>query len=454
MLRQIERMKIIAKLILPMCLAATAVLFSSKSQGDLSQAPLLTLHDAIETARSQNPALRQSKERIHQFEELVPLARASLLPNLSLIGNASIHKDAANGPTTRFGGDSYNLYQTDLRLIQPLFQVGILSGVSAAQKDREIRKLETAASARDITKSVVQTFYQAALYSRNVETLVRKQDIVRESVATATKREHTGRGQLLDVLQVKTQVALLDPQIASAKNQLDVAVATLANLLGDIEAHEIRIQAGLGTPTLAEVRRHIDLAHAYFPEIEKDQISIAQVEDQKRVALGQSLPNVSLSGDYIYNSSKKSDLFDSSSESWQIGLQLTIPIFSGLTTLYQQRSLASQQTQFELDRVNLRSQFYLQQVSSLKQLESADQSIRSGEEALRLATASSNEAKRNFRLATIDSLQFLSVEEALVQAEQSLNLSKYNYIVALTNYFVASGQPLDSLVALLEKANL
>ncbi len=413
----------------------------------------MSLRAAVEMARTRNPSYMVTREIINQNEAQIPLTRAAILPNANLYGYSTYEKNAVTSPTSRFNGDPYNVYETDLNVKQPLFQVGSISAIQSVQKSRDMSQLDAEAARRDLTNSVIGAYYLITLNARNVDTLLRQQSIVRESLATAEHREHTGRGQLLDVLQVKTQIALLDAQISSAKNQLAVAAATLANLLGDNEAKEFRVRGGLEVPQLHEIDSHVDLTKFRLPELEKNRVGLLQIEDQRQVIIGQHLPNLAFTGDLFYTATDKSDVFDDSSKSWQMMVTLTIPIFSGLSNIYQRRTLASQQTQLEYSRVNLQNSFTLQQVSSRKNLETAEQSIISGIEALKLAIASSNEALRNYRLATIDFLQFLTVQQAYVQAEQSLNASKYSYITALGSYYVASGQDLDSLIDILEGVN-
>jgi outer membrane protein TolC len=130
-----------------------------------------------------------------------------------------------------------------------------------------------------------------------------------------------------------------------------------------------------------------------------------------------------------------------------------VPLFSGFSSIYQQKSLTSQYVQVQFDRQNVQNQVNLNQVTSRKKLETARDSILTDIEALKLATKSSTEARRAFRFATIDALHFLTVQQSYVQSEQALDIARYNYIVALANYYIAYGQDMDSLVDLLEKAN-
>ena len=95
----------------------------------------------------------------------------------------------------------------------------------------------------------------------------------------------------------------------------------------------------------------------------------------------------------------------------------------------------------------------LSQVESLKTLESNTVSLVAAQEAAQLADQAMTEARRNYRLTTIDFMQFLTVEQSALEANSSLDTIKYNNIVALTVYFVATGQPLSTLVDMLQEKN-
>lgn len=413
----------------------------------------LSIHDAVQTALQSNPSFKGSVEKITQSETEIPIARSLIFPTLTAVGDAQRVKDANLDLAPRFDGKPFNQYDASLKLTQVVFQIGTLSGISAAQKDVTISKLGAQISARNLINLTIQAYYQVVLSSRNIETLVHQQSIVKESLSVAQHRERTGRGQTLDVLQVKTQLALLDGQIATARNQLDIAVANLTNTLGGVPQSAIRVKDHLDAPDIPEIDHDVDLKNYTIPEIEMDLVSIQRIDDQRQVMWGQNLPNISLFGNYNYTNYKQSDLFDASANSWNFGLQLTIPLFSGFSTIYQNRSLLSQRLQLELDKKNVENQVSYQQITSRKNLETAKASIITGVEALKLAEASSNEARRNFRNATIDFVQLLTVEQAFVQAEQTLNSSRYSYILAIANYYASSGQDMTKLVALLERTN-
>ena len=413
----------------------------------------LALRDAVSMAVSNNPLLRETAEKINQMEATIPLDRSSLFPNLSIINKAGEQKNAVNVPTALFGGDPYNNYSSDIHLTQSLYTYGSVRAIRSAEKDRDIAKINTQISARDLTSQVVQAYYQVVLNMRTVDTYRQQLAITVEALGTAERRARTGRGQVLDVLQTRTQLALLKSQITTSENTVQTAAASLASLIGDTRPNVFLIKDSLEAPNPDIIDHEVDLKNFKLPELERNNVSLLQIDDQKAVALGQNLPTLSFTGDYMFNAYKQSDVLDADAVSWALGVQLTIPLFSGFSTSYQQQVLDSEKMQLEFDRLNIQNQTSLQQVTSRKNLETAQASIIEGQEALRLAIASSDEARRMYRFSTIDFLQLLTVEQSLVTAESSFYQYKYNYIVALASYFVASGQDSNHLIELLERAN-
>jgi outer membrane protein TolC len=416
-----------------------------------STPPTLTLAGAVSIARENNPSLQETREQIVQAELNVPIARALLFPAINATGTAVHAKNASySGSNSMFGGDPYNLYNAGLTARQPLYQLGSISAIQSADKSYQISRVNSEIAERTLVNSVITGYYQLLLNIQNVDTYLRQQKIEQESLKTAIDRERTGRGQLLDVLQAKTQLALLDAQISAAQNQVQIAAAQLANYLGESQRTELHVRGTLDAPDIKVVDSVVNLKNFRFPELENNFLSQQQLDLQRSVLLGQQLPKLYANGAYGFANNVRADLFDGTSKSWSIGLELDIPIFAGLSYIYQRRQLISQQTQAQIDRTNIENNLTLSQVTSRKNLEIAQESMISGEQALKLAIASSNEARKQFRYATIDFVQFLTVEQSYVQAEQTLNQNKFNYIQALASYFVASGQQLQNLVNLLE----
>ncbi len=423
-----------------------------------TSAPIeLSLKAAAEKAIELNPQLNEKKEHVNEMAEHAPLAEAQLLPTIKYSANEARVKDPLVYPFELFNGAPYNRYQDDLNVTQPLFAFGSISAIRASKIDRTLSVLDVKIARRDLLNQLIQAYYQVVVTTRNKQILEDEFKILKKTFRTTAHRARIGRNQVLDALQTKTQVALLDSQISDATSQYEVAVAQLANLLGAPKLGSFKMKNSLKVPSLASVDKMVQprlKAHVYeVPEVEEDELNLKKIDYQKDATLGENLPNLQFVGDMTNYAFKKSDMFSPDSAGWDVELELNVPLFSGFSTLYQMREFASQELQTELDRQNVENQMNYQQVSARKTLESAERSILSGETALKLGRASSEEAQRNYRYATIDILQFLQVESSYMQAESTLNTYKYNYLVALSQYFVASGQPMMDLIDLLEEVN-
>jgi outer membrane protein len=282
-----------------------------------------------------------------------------------------------------------------------------------------------------------------------LENLEKSQEIYEKSLTTTEHRKMTGRAQLLDVLQIKTQLELLKPQIEQAKNQLQIAGNQLVYLMGQTEKEDFKLKGRLKTIYLENIRPKLKLENIQLPEYEVNRLQLEQLDYYRDTVFSKDYPNLKLVVDYLYNSYTKEDLFSANANSWVIQLILTIPLFSGFSTHDQNHEIASQKLQLGKNKSDIENMFYMNQVTSLKNLQSAEVSLKSAEKAEELAEASRLEAGRNYRLGTIDLLQFLTVEQSYLTAITSLNQLKYQSIVAYSNYFASTGQSMDVLVDLL-----
>lgn len=441
-----ESLVIIPFIVISLCL--------EQSAHAVENAAPLSLALAVSEALRNNYTVRQAREKLVQTRADTSTARSLLFPNLTLSGGIGEYKGAVeNSTSVPFDGNAYNQYTADLKLSQPIFQYGSLSAIRAANDDTKIAELNLEISERTLTNQIIQAFYRVLLNQRLLDILEKTEVIVRQSLATTEHRLHTGRSQLLDVLQVKTQVALLKPQIEEAKNQLQAAGAQLANYVADPawSGDILRVKGHLVSLRLADVRPRVDLQHPRLPELELIRIQREQVNERKDVTLGKELPTLNLAADYGSLAYTKSDLTSPYTREWSAQLQLTIPLFSGFSSFYERRSYASQDLQLEFKTHDTENNLALQQIQSLKSLESAEASLQSAQEAAELATQSTGEAQRNYRLATIDSVQFLTVNQSSLAALSSLDNIRYQNIVAMANYFVATGLPLTTLMQILEE---
>jgi outer membrane protein TolC len=414
----------------------------------------LRLKEAIELALNKNPKVAAHKEKIKQNRANKSVARSTFFPNLSFNTGAFTRKDAANHPFALFGASPYNTYNSAMRLNQPLLVFGSGAAVEQADHDTEIARLDAEITARDLTKQVLTAFCNLVLRLRTTDTLERQQKIAQESLQTAQRRERTGLGKMLDVLQLKTQLALLDGRLINARDDVQAAAAELAQHLGEPEIQAFQLINDLKAPDFPSVEKVMDLKNPSLPELEQLHLRLQRNAQQKWILLGSHLPSVVASADYMWNSFTRNDMFTGQTNAWAVGVTLNVPLFSGLSSLHQQRSNNAERAGLEFQRESLRNEVASRQVKARKTVEASQSAILTGQQALKLATDTYEEARRMYRVGLIDFSKLHGAEKDYVEAEQALNQAKFTYIQNLGEYFIASGQNINTLVDLLEASGL
>lgn len=430
--------------------AASFCLLSVFASSSAFAAPL-DLKTALSAGLSANPALKGARERIDEAGFETALTRSSIFPALSAQSTATYKKDRVanrSANSVPFGGEPYNQYNAALRLEQPLFQWGSFAAVRASAINQQMVEADARITERNLTRDIIKAFYKLSLQQNLIGILLDEQKVVNESLKTAQNRLRMG-GKKVDLLQVKVQAALLKPRIETARIELASSAAELAKLMGQTEGASFELRGKLPFLPSKEVEGKINLKEYSLPELDRLRFSREQLDESRSVLLGKHLPSLSLLGDYSFENYTKSDLLDSSSNAWSVQLLLKVPLFSGFSSINERKATNSRELQIELAERELRNQVSLDQIKARKALEAAELSLVSAAEAANLARESLNEGRRDFNYGIIDFLQYLQVQRSNFEAATSLNQLKYDNITALTDYFVASGQALSTLVELL-----
>ncbi|MBU6374836.1 MAG: efflux RND transporter permease subunit, partial [Bdellovibrionales bacterium] len=415
----------------------------------LAETSPLSLSSAVKEAIQNQPRLQKYRERISQSEAEVLRTWSTIFPTLSAQATASTRKDAVIMNTARFGGDSYNYYTSSLQLTQPLFVFGLKSGIDVADKNRDIARLDLEINERDTILEVIRSFYRVLLNQRNLETLRTVEKLQKESVTTTQRRQAIGRGQVIDLLQAKTQLALLQPKLEQAESGLKISAQQLATLLGHERPDVISVRGSLLPPEEKKVSGLFDGRLSKILEFEEIGLRRKQLESVRRSTLGKDLPSVQFTGSLSRGAYRASDLLDSAANAYNATVTVNIPLFSGLSSVHERHSFTSQARQLALDEESLRQNLSLDQVKAQEALQVALRKIDVSTKAQELAKSSLEEAKRNYRLATIDLLQFLQVQQSYSEAENALDQARFEYLEALAQSTKAMGIDPTTLVEIL-----
>lgn len=413
----------------------------------------LNLTHAVKSAMEKNPTVLSARDKLREVESGIPLTRSALFPSVQAGLGAFYKKDPLNIGNPAFGGEPYNFYDFNVKVLQGVYAGGgVSAAISTAKLENRIKELDLAIAERDTQVKVAQAFFGVLLQQRRVETLERSLEFQKWLLTTAQQRYRMGSSRNLEVLQVKTQLALLEPQLAKARNEIQTRATELAQIIGEPNATELRVTGSLEPLRWSEVQAAATSPRdgfapvASIPELERVRYTQDQAQERRSVTLAKHRPKVDGVFTWGRSSYVQSDLFDEFSTYWQAGIQLSIPIFSGLSSIYERRQLVAAESQLEVEETKLRDQFSLDQIKARKDVELAESLFEAHLSAVRNATDAMKEARSTYRLGTTTYQQLFDSEKSLTEAEFALEQARYDFISAELKYFVASGWKLDTLL--------
>ncbi|AKD57020.1 TolC family protein [Spirosoma radiotolerans] len=336
--------------------------------------------------------------------------------------------------TFRVGGA--NAFLGGVAVSQPLFQTSVRSGIKVAQIDG----LATDQALADVRATVVTDVKKAYLDVLITQEQLRlqQQSITRNEQALKDARSllAQGRASRVDTLRAFVTVENLRPTLIQLTNRIGIAKTVLKRTVGLDEREEIDLQDSLryddalfvspGTDAFLdavqarpEVRR-LEL----IEQLNREQIALQAAEKQPKLAaigsvLSQSQANNFRLGDYRWPVSS------------YLGLQLSVPIFTGFRTnsRIQQAQVTRQQTEKQL--ANLKEIVRAQVKIGLANVQEARLRIQSQQQTISVA-------ELGYRITRDRWKQGIASRLELTDAELSLTQAKSNYLQAVYDYLTAT----------------
>lgn len=341
----------------------------------------------------------------------------SSLTNVNTGSGLAGINSGANDLSTYFLGLSQNIYDFGRREYK----------VQASREDLKTFQWTLKDVRLSVIDSIRQAYYGVLLTQRIV--LVRKEDLERtqEHLKQAQGFYQVGLKAKIDVTQAEVAVINAQKGLLQAENDVRQARVTLAAAIGLEQPPEVTLKDDLETG-----RVDWNLEDLKKEALEKDPVlnrlravitfGEAQVEEAKR----EFWPTLTGSAKYGFNNGSNYN----NDQTWTVGLQLNIPIFTGYFTQAKlaenqaalNQAKANERTQRLLVLSNLQNQ-YLSQVLADKQIEVAKESLRSATENLDLATG-------RYKAGIGAMLDVTDARGSYVQSENDYNQALYNYTIA------------------------
>ncbi|HBA88290.1 MAG TPA: TolC family protein, partial [Geobacter sp.] len=311
----------------------------------------LTLDEALSLAQKKHPQIAEAKENLAGAEARAGQASSAYYPQISVVSDWSKGRSFL---TALEKVRSTEVDSTTVQLKQTIYDFGRTAGVVAAARGyRDAAEQGVALTRIDLATRVKVAFYQLLAAQMQV-TATRDAVAAREAVQLqAVEFFKLGLRAKVDVARAEANLFEEKTTLIRAENRLALARVELANALGLASLDDFSpVEPAPATVTLpardeacgealrsrAEMRQLADLSGAAGSAL--------------KAAKSSYLPTISGSASLGYADRD----FPPNGQVWGVGLSLTVPIFSGFSSVEQVREATAAQSAIAARQESLKLQ--------------------------------------------------------------------------------------------------
>jgi outer membrane protein TolC len=411
----------------------------------VAQEQPLSLHDAVSTAMAENPELKASKLDIDKAQQQFIVARSLFLPtvNATLAVNHYFQLPAFfgfNGTEPdgkisygRFGGDDQGT--AAVTAIQPLYNPLAFPSVQRSRLQERESGLVLSGKQTDVVSQVKETYLQLLVLNERLR--LQQESINRNQRALKDSRSLLLQGKALrvDTLRAYTSVKNLEPELLRISYAIETGKLQLKALMGMDSTKQILLTDSLVVPSPGSLPSETEVYEAALGGNASYRVLALQTqvqEQQMKIASASRKPSVAAVGQYQVQTQTNS--FDYGTAHYPsssfVGLQVSVPLFSGFgnAARVKQASLAQSQATLRLNDAHeqLRANVH-------KAVADCNASI----ERIQTAVVVNETAKLSYDMIQFRYSRGVSSRLELTDAELALTQSQSNYLEAVYDYLSA-----------------
>jgi cobalt-zinc-cadmium efflux system outer membrane protein len=286
------------------CVTSAALLLGSVA----AQTHTLSIHEAIDLALANSPALKAARTQIDQSR--AQETTAALRPNPVLQGDAQFLPIFS---PNNFSADNFNQDQQYDIGMGYLFERGgkRQKRLQAARDQTEVTRSGVRDAERNLAFSVAQQFTAALLAKANLDFAIQNLESFRKTVEISETRQQAGDISQGDLLRIKVQLLQFETDVSGARVGLQQARVTLRQLIGfDSVAADYQLVGELTYQPLTETLEQAQAtALQKRPDLAAARQSLTAARSQTALAQANAKPDPTTSVTYSHTAGTSSASF-------------------------------------------------------------------------------------------------------------------------------------------------
>jgi protease secretion system outer membrane protein len=405
-----------------------------------ASASAIDLLGSYEIALASDPTFQSITQEYLAGQENIRIGRAAILPKVAGNYNNAMNRATQWGQQYPGGPNiSYNWsYPSDfaaLQLTQPLFNLDALARFKQGAAQTDLSQSKFMSGSQDLLIRVAQAYMDVLFAMDQLRFQEVERDAFLEQSKAAQRLFERGEGAQTNVLEAKAAYQFSESKVVDGENALEIVRRKLDAIVGGKFEH---------TQTIARLKNQFEFisinpndfaswkerALASNPELRgmQNQITIALQEYQK-INAGH-YPVLNLVAALTTQSSNTVSSINQTTNQNYLGLQLSLPIFSGGETVsrsaqaYANYQKAKSDYDIARDRIltELRQQFDLVRSGPIK--------IRALQSAKDYSSILVDSMRKGVISGEKINLDILIAQKSLLMSSRDLAQSQYLYLIA------------------------
>jgi outer membrane protein len=408
-------------------IALTSVLFA----GNAMAADLLDVYQ-LSLANDAELASAAAKREAGDYQ--VSLARAALLPQVSIGATHSESSIEAGGSTDDVSTTSYNA-----TISQTLFNLNSWYIYQAAASGGDASNLEFALSQQQLIVRTSEAYFNVLREKENLETAQAEEKAVKRQLEQTQQRFEVGLIAITEVYEAEASYDLAYANLVGQEAALDISFEALEQLTSQQVTELSRLKTDIDYITPEQpVEEWVEKGLTMYAGILIAREGVYASEYNSKAGWSSYAPQIDAQLSYIDGEQPFGNtVFESTATT--LGITAKIPLFAGGSNYARAKQAAAQTTQASADldsqqrtvKNNIRSLYRTVQtdVLTIKARKRATVSSRSALEA----------TETGYQVGTRNIVEVLNAQRNLFSAQRDYANARYDYIIHILNLKFFSG---------------
>ncbi len=386
-------------------------------------------------AAESDPVIRAAQATRDATRLAEPLARASLLPNVSLSGRLDYNRqDPAGAPS-----DSYRSDSLTLNLVQPLFRKD--RSVSLEQAKEQVKQADAdyAAAKQALILRVAEAYFGVLSARENLVFAEAEKKAIARQLEQAKERFEVGLVAITDVHEAQARYDQSKANVITARNEVDNAVEALRQIVADTEGDldDLKEVLPLVPPEPASLDEWSELALKNNPTLLSARLEAEVARKNIELQRAGHYPSLDLVGSLGHSDSNASSGRDV--DTGVIGLQLALPIYSGGAVVTGTRQAAHQFTAAQENFDAKRREVVRQVRDAYRGIQAAISRVGALKATVRSALSALEATEAGFEAGTRTLVDVLNSQRDLFRARRDYAQARYDYVLSTLRLLNAAG---------------